>query len=85
MNRDEAEDALPPLVASIGAALPDVYLGDVPELIEMHEWNVALEDLCCHLGDQHDGVCPSELYPTLIAVAQGLGVDPRYWRGLRAG
>ena len=85
MDRDEAEEALIPLLASTQATLPNVDLGDVPDLIEMHEWNVALENLCSHLGDQNEGICPSGIYPVLIAVAQGLGIDRRYWSGLRVG
>jgi hypothetical protein len=72
------------LLASLRAALPGLHLGMVPELIAVREWQVALEMIFDHLFDQNEGRCPGGVYEELLALAQILNVERRYWEDLRA-
>lgn len=83
VDPNQIEEKLITLLSSIRTALPDIYLGNVPELVATWEFKVAIEILCDHIGDQCGDICPRSVYPDLIAVAQELGVDPRYWESIR--
>ena len=85
MDPNQIEEKLVALLSSIRTALPDMYLGNVPELVAVWEFKVAMEMLCDHIGDQYGDICPESVYPDLVAVAQELGVDRRYWEGIRPG
>jgi hypothetical protein len=83
MDLQETREQVLALLSAVKATLPEMYLGMVPELIEMNEWKIAVEMLCEHFGDQYDRFVPNVVYDKLIAVARLLRVDSAYWGSLR--
>ena len=79
------EERLNALVSAIKAEAPELYLGNVPELISVWELRLAAETLCDHIGDQRDNVCPASAYPELVAIVEELGLDRRYFANIRPG
>lgn len=85
MDPHQIEKTFMLLLSSIKTAVPDMYLGNVPELVAVWEFTVATETLCEHFADQYGGICPRGVYSDLMAIAHLLEVDPRYWRNLQPG
>lgn len=85
MTREEAQATFRALIATIEREMPDFHLGDVPQMIAVNEWKIAMEMLCDHFGDQRNCVVPRALLPDLVAVAEALRLDPGYWNVLRPG
>jgi hypothetical protein len=83
MELHEIQERVVALVELVQKVLPDMNLVDVPDLIAVNEWKVAIEMLCEHFGDQYDRAVPPMVYAELIGVVKILGVDDIYWRSLR--
>src|SRR5262245_40161023 len=86
MDRHEIIERVDALAALVRTTFPDLDdLGDVSYFIDMNERQIAVEMLCEYFWEMHGGVVPSNIYVELIAVAQMLNVDKKYWDDLESG